>query len=183
MGQRSGFAGVILITAILLSAALLFSCGGRPNTGLAGPKGFVNKTQHTDAQLWVLWTAAQQTLSQRININPLQQQVSGAPAHLLPGDNRVWSILPHQLTLSAQPDISSPALLAATGMNRSDPTGLIVCPQPCNVQYAPAYSLYAQPATRYAASWENSGNNFDTLVQYEFENQILHALGYDMTWR
>jgi hypothetical protein len=74
-------------------------------------------------------------------------------------------------------------LYAAMGMQHTDPTGLIACPQPCNVHYAPAYSLYAQPATRYAASWEFSGNNFDFLMQYEFENQILNALGYDMRWR
>jgi len=36
---------------------------------------------------------------------------------------------------------------------------------------------------RYAASWEFSGNNFDVLVEYEFENQILNALRYDLKWR
>jgi len=51
------------------------------------------------------------------------------------------------------------------------------------VNYAAAYSLYATRVSRYAVSWEFSGNNFDVLVQYEFENQILDALGYDMTWR
>jgi hypothetical protein len=51
------------------------------------------------------------------------------------------------------------------------------------VNYAPAYSEYAQPVSRYAASWESSESNFDFLVQYEFENQILHALGYDLRWR
>jgi len=68
-------------------------------------------------------------------------------------------------------------------MVHPDPTGLIACPQPCNMHYAPAYSHYAQPATRYAASWESSESNFDALVRYEFENQILHSLGYDTTWR
>ena len=51
------------------------------------------------------------------------------------------------------------------------------------MNYAPAYSLYDQPATRYAASWESSGNNFDVLVEYEFENHILNGLGYDTRWR
>ena len=64
-----------------------------------------------------------------------------------------------------------------------NPTGLIACPQPCNVSYAAAYSLYSQNVSRYAASWEFVGNNFDALVQYEFENHILQGLGYDMTWR
>jgi hypothetical protein len=152
-----------------------------PDQGLA--QGFINHTQHTNPQLWALWNAAQESLSQQIDLNPLHQQLSGMSAQILPGDPRVWNVSPHQLTVAAQQDVSSPALFAATGMTRPDPTGLIACPQPCNVRYAPAYSLYAQSITRYASSWENSGNNFDTLVEYEFENQILHALGYDMTWR
>ena len=173
-----------LFSAILISVVILSACGGSPTTaGSGAATGFVNNTQHTDAQLWSLWNAAQQNLSQQIDLNPLEQQLNGAPAQMLPGDPRVWNVSPHQLTVTAQADVSSSALMAATGMNRPNPTGLISCPQPCNVQYAPAYSLYAQPTTRYASSWENSGNNFDTLVEYEFENQILHTLGYDMTWR
>ncbi|SRR6266851_514180 len=102
---------------------------------------------------------------------------------MLPGDPRVWNISPRQLVVSSQVDVTSSVLLAATGVNRPNPTGLIFCPERCNVAYAAAYSLYAQPVSRYAASWEFSGNNFDLLVKYEFENQILKALGYDMQWR
>lgn len=178
MGRRSGMP----FSVILASLMALAGCGGQAATGSGLAPGFTNHTQHTDSQLWALWNAAQQNLSRQIDLNPLQQ-LSGSPPLLVPGDPRVWTVSPHQLTVAAQPDISSPALFAATGMTRPDPTGLIACPQPCNVQYAPAYSLYLQPVTRYASSWENSGNNFDTLVEYEFENQILHALGYDMTWR
>ena len=179
MGPRSGW-----ICGVSLGLLVLAACGGAPTSGLgASPRGFVNNTQHTTAQLWTLWTTAQQNLSQQIDLNPLQQQLTGAAPEMLPGDPRVWNVSPDQLTVASQPDVASSSLLAATGMNRPNPTGLISCPQPCNVQYAPAYSLYAQPTTRYAASWENSGNNFDALVEYEFENQILHALGYDMTWR
>lgn len=169
--------------AIVVSLLVLSACGGTPTSGIGSSPGFVNNTRHTTAQLWALWSTAQQTLSQQIDLNPLQQQLTGAAPQILPGDQRVWNVSPDQLTVASQPDVSSSALLAATGMSRSNPTGLIACPQPCNVQYAPAYSLYAQPTTRYAASWENSGSNFDTLVEYEFENQILHALGYNMTWR
>jgi hypothetical protein len=101
----------------------------------------------------------------------------------LPGDSRALAVSPHQLLVSSQPDVTSSAFYTATGTNRPDPTGLIVCPQPCNVSYAAAYSLYSRPASHYAASWEFTGNNFDALVQYEFENQILKTLGYDMKWR
>lgn len=179
MGRRSGW-----ICAVL-SLLLLTACGGMPAAGPASSAapGFVNSTQHTDSQLWSLWTTAQQNLSQQIDLNPLQQQLNGAPPHILPGDPRALNVSPPHLTVASQPDVASATLLAATGLIRPNPTGLIACPSPCNVQYAPAYSLYAQPTTRYALSWENSGNNFDTLVEYEFENQILHTLGYDMTWR
>jgi hypothetical protein len=130
-----------------------------------------------------LWKAAQTSLSQQIDLNPLQRQFSSVAPDILPGDSRALGVSPHQLVVSSQPDVTSAALYAATGTNRPDPTGLIVCPQPCNVSYAAAYSLYLRPASHYAASWEFTGNNFDALVQYEFENQILKTLGHDMKWR
>lgn len=168
--------------AVLAGIAVAGGCGGQPVNSSSNAV-FVNGTQHSDAELAVLWKSAQQTLSVQVDLNPLQRELYHALPNILPGDTRVWSISPHQLQVSAKPDVSSPTLLAATGMVRPDPTGLIACPQPCNVQYAPAYSLYAQPATNYAESWEQSESNFDALVEYEFENQILHALGYDLRWR
>ena len=167
---------------IWVSLLALSACGGQPDGALA-PAGFINKTQHSSAQLAALWAAAQQTLSQQIDLNPLQRELYNAAPDVRPGDSRVWHVSPKQLEVASQIDVSSPVLQTATGMVRPDPTGLISCPQPCNVRYAPAYSRYTQPETRYAASWESSESNFDALVQYEFENQILHALGYDTTWR
>jgi hypothetical protein len=163
----------------VIGCVLFSGCGSGPESDV----GFINETQHSDAQLWSLWKAAQATLSQQIDLNPLQRQFNSVAPDVLPGDSRVLSVSPHQLAVSSQPDVTSSALYAATGTNRPDPTGLIVCPQPCNVDYAAAYSLYSRPASRYAASWEFAGSNFDALVQYEFENQILKTLGYDMKWR
>ena len=60
---------------------------------------------------------------------------------------------------------------------------MIACPSSCNVRYSTAYSFYQPELTKYAASWEFDGNNFEVLLEYEFENHILNALGYDMTWR
>jgi hypothetical protein len=163
----------------LLGSVLLNGCAADHSAAL----GFVNRTQHSEAQLWTLWQAAQRSLSQQIDLNPLQRLLETVPPQMLPGDARVWKLSPHQLVVSPQSDVSSAALYAATGMQRGSPTGLIGCPQPCNVRFAPAYSFYSPPVSRYAASWEFSGSNFDVLVQYEFENQILSALGYDMRWR
>lgn len=168
------------LRGLVLGLFFLNACAGDHSLP---PIGFVNQTQHSDAQLWDLWKAAQQSLSQQIDLNPVQRTMTRAQPHILPGDPKALNISPHQLVVSSQRDISSVALYAVTGMNRIDPTGLIACPQPCNVRFAPAYSLYAQPTSRYAASWEFSGDNFDFLVQYEFENHILNALGYDMRWR
>lgn len=176
---------VLALIVLLMTVLLLAECGsGGAGAGAnSAAAGFVNQTQHTDAELWALWKAAQQNLSQQIDMNPLQRTQSNVPPDILPGDPRVWSIQPQQLVVAARPDVSSAALLAATGTSRPDPTGLIACPQPCNVSYAAAYSLYGPNVSRYASSWEFAGNNFDALVQYEFENHILQALGYDMRWR
>jgi hypothetical protein len=160
---------------------LLQGCGGGTVSNPA--VGFVNQTQHTDAELQALWRAAQQNLSQYIDLNPLQRTLNKVPAQILPGDARVWNVQPPQRVVAARQEVSSATLLAATGMNRADPTRLIACPQPCNVSYAAAYSLYAPNTSRYAASWEFAGSNFDALVQYELENHILQGLGYDMRWR
>jgi hypothetical protein len=116
-------------------------------------------------------------------MNPLEQELNNTSPKILPGDSRALNVSPHQIVVSSEPDVLAATLYVDSGMNRSDPTGLISCPQPCNVNFAPAYSLFRQPATYYAASWEFTGNNFDTLVEYEFENHILHALGYDLRWR
>jgi hypothetical protein len=164
---------------MVILCVLFTGCGNESDADI----GFINETQHSDAKLWSLWKAAQTNLSQQIDLNPLQRQFSSVALHILPGDSRALAVSPHQLLVSSQPDVTSSALYTATGTNRPDPTGLIVCPQPCNVSYAAAYSLYSRPASHYAASWEFTGNNFDALVQYEFENQILKTLGYDMKWR
>jgi hypothetical protein len=91
--------------------------------------------------------------------------------------------MPHQLRVGATPDVSAIVLLVATGMERTDPTGMIACPEPCNVRYAAAYSFYSRDLTQYAASWEDQGESFSFVLEYEFENQIMAALGYSLRWR
>jgi hypothetical protein len=167
--------GTVILTVVLLG------CGGSSH----GPvqAGFVNHTQHSDADLQALWTAAQQSVAQKIDLNPLQRLSNNVPPDTRPGDPRALSVEPHQLSVSAQLDVSSEVLFAATGEQRADPTGMIACPQPCNVRYSTAYSFYQPELTKYAASWEFAGDNFNVILEYEFENHILSALGYDMTWR
>ena len=163
----------------MICVAMLVACG----TPSQSPVGFVNETSHSDAQLWAIWQTAQHSLSEQIDLNPLQRAFQNTPADIHPGDARVWNISPRQLRVAPQADVPSTVLYDATGELRRDPTGLVLCPQPCNVRYAAAYSLFRQPAVRYAASWEPSESNFEYLLTYEFENQILNSLGYDMMWR
>jgi hypothetical protein len=159
-----------------LFTLLLVGCGSSPQ---GATNGFVNDTRHSDAELWQIWRQAQQSVARRIDLNPLQK----APAIILAGDARALSVPPHHLLVSPEQDVSAQALFAETGILRASPTGLIGCPQPCDARFAAAFSEYQPPSLIYAASWESSESNFDQLLQYEFENQILYALGYSVTWR
>ena len=165
---------------ILVLISLLSGCSRGPTE--TASLGFLNQTRHSDGYLWAVWSLAQKSVAQQINLNPVQRTVENAPPDIVPGDSRALSVMPHQLTVAAQPDVSS-SVLAASGIHRLDPTGMISCPQPCNVLYTTAYSRYDPAVTIYAASWESSETSFGDILEYEFENQILFALGYDMIWR
>src|SRR6266446_6681602 len=93
------------LRALALMILLLQGSGGGGVSATAA--GFVNQTQHTDAELWVLCKAAQQNLSQQIDLNPLQRALSNVPAQILPGDPRVWNVQPLQLVVAARQDVSS----------------------------------------------------------------------------
>ena len=78
----------------LLGLALL-GCGGQP----AKPAvGFVNRTRHSDAELWTIWQAAQDSIAQEVDLNPLQRSSFGAPADIRPGDRRALEICPTSST-------------------------------------------------------------------------------------
>jgi hypothetical protein len=158
----------------------LLGGGGLPN-GL--PVGLDNQTKHSDAELWAVWKAAQESLAQEVDLNPLQRSSSGAPADIRPGTHGLLKSCLTTLKVSAEPDVTALDRLVATGMERSDPTAMIACPESCHVRYAAAYSFYSRDLTRYAASWEERGDSFSFVLEYEFENQILAALGYSLRWR
>jgi hypothetical protein len=168
------------VVTVILTVVLL-GCGESSHSPALA--GFVNQTWHSDADLQAIWAEAQQSVAQQIDLNPLQRLSTNVSPETRPGDPRALSVEPYQLLVAAEPDVSSEVLLAATGQQRSDPTGMIACPQPCNVRYSTAYSFYQPELTKYAASWEFAADNFSVILEYEFENHILNALGYDMTWR
>jgi hypothetical protein len=162
----------------LIFLLLLTGCGGKP-----GREGFENRTRHSTSVLWSLWRAAQRSVARQVDLNPLERELHGAAAKMLPGDSRALGVEPSGVLVAAEPDVSADVLLAATGIARQDPTGMIACPAACNVRYAAAYSRYRPGQVRYAASWEFRGDNFSLMVEYEFESQILYRLGYDVRWR
>ena len=165
--------------AAIILTIVLVGCGSP-----AGPLvGFVNQTQHSNADLWAIWKRAQDKIAQRVDLNPVQRFLNQAPADIRAGDSRALSVVPRQVQVASEPDVLSTALFAATGNYRADPTGLIACPAPCSLRYAAAYSSYQPRLTKYAASWELQDDNFGIVLEYEFENQILTELGYDMKWR
>lgn len=163
----------------LILIIVLSGCGGTRST----PAGFVNHTQHSTSDLWVIWNTAQHRVARQVDLNPLQRSLYDAPARLLPGDGRALGLQPRMVRVAPAADVPSGTLLTDTGIYRQDPTGMIACPQPCNVHYAAAYSRYQTPLVKYAASWEFQGQNFARILEYEFESQILCALGYDVQWR
>ncbi len=161
--------------------AVLVGCGGNSPSPVSS--GFINQTQHSDADLQAIWTESQHSVALKIDLNPLQRLSQNVPPDIRPGDPRALHVEPTQLLVAPQPDVSSAGLLATTGEQRANPTGLIACPQPCTVRYSTAYSLYRPELTKYAASWEFAEDNFNVILKYEFENHILSTLGYNMTWR
>ena len=65
----------------LMLLLVLLGCGGQPDPG---PAGFLNQTLHSDADLWVIWKAAQETVAHDVDLNPLQRSLWGAPADIRP---------------------------------------------------------------------------------------------------
>src|SRR5882724_6492143 len=116
----------------LILTMVLVGCGGGASDVL--PIGFVNQTQHSMAELWTIWKSAQQSLAKKVDLNPLQRFDPRVLADMRRGDPRALGEAPHQIRVAGEPDVTSGTLFGTTGVLRTDPTGLIACPQPCNVR-------------------------------------------------
>ena len=121
----------------LILTMVLVGCGGGASDVL--PVGFVNQTRHSVAELWAIWKSAQQSLAKKVDLNPLQRSFPGVVADSRPGDLGALRAAPHQIRVAREPDVASGTLFGTTGVLRTDPTGLIACPQPCNVRYAAGF--------------------------------------------
>src|SRR5438132_8841757 len=98
------------ILRTLFLTMLLIGCGS-PN---APPVGFLNETLHSTSDLWAIWTTAQNSVAKRVDMNPMQRFLYGAPANIRAGDARALAALPHQLRVAAESDVLSSVLFAAT---------------------------------------------------------------------
>jgi hypothetical protein len=171
--QLNGIAPILLVVLLTGCAAV----------GPAGFIGFINETAiHSDVQLMELWRHAQQEVSQGIYLNPIQHSLYGAPEHWLPGDVRALNFNPRNIVVKVVPDLTSTQLLIF-GVERPEPTGMIVCPQPSDERVATAFSTPARYRTHVAASWEYDEPFWEVVMVWEFENHILYGLGYDLSWR
>ena len=83
-----------VVLGILIIASL--GCGGSPQRP-APAAGFINQTQHSNVDLQSIWTQAQQSIAQQIDLNPLQVSKNVSPK-VLPGD-------PRALTHRASPTV------------------------------------------------------------------------------
>src|SRR2546422_11682665 len=81
----------------LILTMVLVGCGGGESEVL--PIEFVNRTQHSGADLWTIWKSAQQSLARKVDLNPLQRSDPGVLADMRQGDSRALREAPHRLGL------------------------------------------------------------------------------------
>jgi hypothetical protein len=175
----------IRLVRLLILTVLVLGQPGCSTSYNELPIGFVNLTRmSSDTYLMSRWHNAQRAVAAQVDLNPIGR-LRGEPAHSLPGDARALNIPPRQIAVQAVPDVSSQQLLAATGVLRSDPTGFVLCPPPCNVTYDSSYTIFGRRYVAYAASWEFAKDPqvFAQILEYEFQSQILYRLGYDVSER
>jgi len=64
------------VFAVIVTVVLL-GCEGSSHSPPAA--GFVNQTQHPNAELQAIWTEAQKSVSRKIDLNPLQRRSNNVP--------------------------------------------------------------------------------------------------------
>jgi hypothetical protein len=174
------FRKAILIGALLLPAVLLgIGCGGsmgsfqgRSSAPTASClSGFINQTGLPTSALLAQWTRAQNSIA--VNGVYLDAAIHNPPTHLVV-DARAMNTQPNCITVISVPDIpvaQLPPAYAQAGY--TDPSGVIQC----SGLYVHS-CVYIGSKTVYTASSIEG-----TAPEYEFENLILAALGYDLSGR
>jgi hypothetical protein len=161
------FGGILLL--------LLASCGGG-SWGGSGAR-FVNRTGLAEAEFQALaeqkWKQAQAILAaQTIDLHAATPERGPS---IVPADARALQLEPHNVEVQSEPDVAAQQINNLPNCVRcpyEDPTGLI----PCRVGFCQAYLRNLCTIVVPESKPENMG-------QYEMENCILWALGYDVSGR
>ena len=107
-----------MLRILLKLAPILFLCGCGGGLPESLPAGFLNRTRHFDEQPWTIWKTAQQILSQRVDLNPLQRSMYDSRADIHPGDSRALQVRPHQVLVSPSLQVRYLPRLEHTGQIR-----------------------------------------------------------------
>jgi hypothetical protein len=143
------------------------------------PREFTNRTSLSQQFLYTQWNAAQQIIATTpLLLNPQQ---NGAKLFSAP-TNRAFTIQPDGLIVQDLPDVAASQMTSITGQPASDPTGVLLCPPGCDVRFTPAYSLLGT-GVYYARSTNAHLDRLSFDLRYEFENQILFRLAYNVDER
>lgn len=173
--------------AIVCFLLVLAGCG--VPTGSSGPIGFVNETKgaFTDAELMAMWDAAQASIATGpTQINPREGVFhQGALARFIPGDPKALKVEPRQMRITAKPDVLAAVLNEMFPGNDTpftDPTHMILCPTTCRVENSVA-GAYTLPGVGVDYAESTPREDLIKILTYEFQNQILYMLHYDVKYR
>lgn len=168
------------LALLFLCFVVISSCGGLGGEGNSGcEQGFINQSGVPLDILEQQWTTAQTAVSQGVVLNALSVALYGAAPQKTPANPKAMTIGPECVRLVAVPDATVQQLTAYDPRYASyhDPTGLILCDS-CSPHVVHSYTYVNSPARVYVAASIAS-----QALEYEFENVILHRLGYDVSQR
>ena len=151
--------------ALLLAVVWLIGCGGMPSepANTAAPRAFINRTSVSETVLTQAWSFAQINLTNNpILLNQLTVSTQGSTQVWAQPDARAMGLQPWGITVEEQPEGPQHAIPCSIGLCAS-----YVTFSP-DIVVASDYWLKTQPVP---------------VLQYEFENLMLHRLGYDVSKR
>jgi len=168
---RPVFCSIFFAVVLSLCAMLVVSCGGQPDSVDQAGVDFVNRTTLSHEQLTARWKQAQEQIA---GIGVPLDVFSKPPTNYI-RDSRALAISPRNVVVDSVPDI--PVSQLPSGLlppGKKDPSGVIACSD-CAQYYVHSYVRLTKSPNVFSAA-----SLVEAAVKYEFENIILHQLGYDV---